>query len=153
VTTTRRRRDRPSGGRPPAGPDPVRLARAVVVTWLEIEAGRRPLEQLAPLLAPVIARRIAASVRDNRRRGVVTWGPGADTVVACHGQSLDEGSCDAVVVVRTGRRIAAVAVRLERHRGAWRVVELARPEDGYDAVRTASLPDAPPTAALSEAAV
>lgn len=150
---TRRRRDRPADGRPPGVPDPLRLARAVVVAWLEVESGRRPLEQLAPILAPVIARRIAATVRHNRRRGVAPWGPGADVVVACHGQSLDEASCDAVVVVRIGPRITAVAVRVERHRGAWRVVELARPEDGYDAVRTASLPESPPTPALSAAPV
>ncbi|HEV2787574.1 MAG TPA: Rv3235 family protein, partial [Solirubrobacteraceae bacterium] len=51
---------------------------------------------------------------------------------------------DAAAVVRRGERASVLAIRVERHRGAWRVVEIARPEDGRAATVTRSLPGAPP---------
>lgn len=139
---------RPRDNRPARRSDPLQLARAVVVTWLEVECGRRPLEQLRPVLSPAIAHRIAITLRRNRRDGVVPLGPGPGAVLSTVGQPGSGGAYDAVVLVRTGPRVTAVAVRLERHRGAWRAVELARPEDGFEARRTASLPRVPPSEAV-----
>jgi hypothetical protein len=55
--------------------------------------------------------------------------------------SPSRGVCEAAVVVEQGGRITAIAVRVERHRGAWRAVELTAPESGLPPLRTASLPD------------
>lgn len=139
---------RPRDNRPARRADPNRLARAVVIAWLEVESGRRPLEQLAPLLSPAIRYRVAITLRRNRRDGVIPFGPGAGAVLSVIGQHRDDATFDSVVLVRVGPRVSAVSVRLERHHGAWRVVELARPEDGYEARRTASRPHAPPSEAV-----
>lgn len=133
----------------PGGPDPARLASLLVRVWLEVRAGRRPLAQLAPLVAPAARRRLAAQLRGPtaaavpaaaRVRTVRTYAPGPDAHEAC-------------VLVDQGGRTTAVAVRLERHRGAWRAVELTAPEAGLPALPTASLGvDAPVRDAFDEAA-
>jgi hypothetical protein len=123
---------RPLDLRPP-GPDPARLAGLLVRVWLEVRAGRRPIAQLAPLVAPAARRRLAAQLTrpvgvavTARVRTVRTFAPGPDAWEAC-------------VLVDQGGRTTAVAVRLERHRGAWRAVELTAPEAGLPALPTASL--------------
>ena len=126
------------------GPDPARLAALLARTWLEIRARRRPLTQLEPLLSPAVRRRLASqvagagdtrSLAPARVRTVWTTAP-------------EPSVCEAVVLVAQEGRITAIALRLERHRGRWRAVELAAPESGLPALRTASadhhrrLPDA-----------
>lgn len=118
------------------GPDPVRLAGLLARTWLEVRARRRPLAQLAPYLSPAVRRRLAGQVapRDDARvleaaRVRRVWASSPCPLV-----------CEAVVVVVQGDRTTALAVRLERHRGRWRAVELAAPEAGLPALRTASSP-------------
>lgn len=126
-------RSRPTGGRPPA-PDPARLAVVLARLWLEVRAGRRPLRQLTPLLSPAARRRLAAQLTADpteapaaRIRRVVATHPAPD-------------ACEATVLVERRGRTTAIAVRLERHRGAWRAVELTAPETGMAALPTASLP-------------
>lgn len=129
------RHTKPLPGRPP-GPDPRRLAALLARTWLEVREGRRPLAQLAPVLAPSLQRRLEhqltvrpqAPSHPTRVRRVAAFWP-------------TPAACEAAVVVDRGGRTTAVAVRLERHLGAWRVVELTAPEDGLPALVTASLPD------------
>jgi hypothetical protein len=132
----------------PPGPDPARLASLLVRVWLEVRAGRRPIAQLTPLVAPAARRRLAAqlarSAKDGgaaaRVRTVRTFAPGPD-------------ACEASVLVDQGGRTTALAVRLERHRGAWRAVELTAPETGLPALPTASLGvDVPVRDAFDEAA-
>lgn len=108
----------------PSAPDPERLARAVAHAFLEVEAGRRPLSQLERALSPALWQRLC---RLAPRPGP---GPTGDAVIAVHGQRITDDAFDAAVVVRRGERCGVIALRLERHRAAWRVVELARPEDG-----------------------
>jgi hypothetical protein len=140
-------RVRPLDGRPP-GPAPDRLAHLLVQVWLEVRAGRRPLSQLDPLLAPAARRRLAAqlptrpdpSAPVGRVQRVRSYAPTRD-------------ACEASVVVRHGVRATAFAVRLERHRGVWRAVELTAPEAGLAPLPTASLGiDAPLRDAFDEAA-
>ncbi|MBW3577511.1 MAG: hypothetical protein KY462_07190 [Actinobacteria bacterium] len=119
IPSRRRRPQRPAAGHP----DPLRLARAVAFTFLEIEAGRRPVAQLAPVLAPALQVRLSEIAR---RPGP---GPAADAIVAVRATCPTPDVCDAAIVVRRGRRVGVLAIRLERYRHAWRVVELARPED------------------------
>lgn len=118
------------------GPDPVRLAGLLARTWLEVRARRRPLEQLAPYLSPAVRRRLAGQVA---ARGDARAHQAARVrrVVASAPCPL---VCEAVVVIAQGGRTTAIAVRLERHRGRWRAVELAAPEAGLPALRTASAP-------------
>ena len=124
----------------PPGPDPARLAGVLARAWLEVREGRRPLRQLAPLVAPSVQRRLLAQMPTNpppprspraRVRRVVATTP-------------SRNACEAVVLIEQGARTTAIAVRLERHRGAWRVVELTAPETGFRPLTTASLPAGAP---------
>lgn len=124
----------------PPGPEPARLAGLLARAWLEVRARRRPLAQLAPLLAPAVRRRLAAQIAPVGDEAV-TCPARVRRVVADH---PSPAACEAVVVVEQAERTTAIAVRLERHRGAWRVVELAAPEAGLPALRTASAPTAVP---------
>ncbi len=133
IPSRRRRPKRPAAGHP----DPVRLARAVAFAFLEIEAGRRPVAQLAPVLSPALQVRLTKIAR---RPGP---GPAADAIVAVRATCPTPDVCDAAVVVRRGRRVGVLAIRLERYRHAWRVVELARPEDRGRSVASRSLPPGP----------
>ena len=120
----------------PPGPDPQRLAGLLVRAWLEVRARRRPLMQLTPLLAPAVRRRLAIQIAprgDHHSRQPAR-------VRRVRASSPSPSVCEAVVVVEQADRTTAFAVRLERHRGAWRAVELAAPEAGLPALRTASLP-------------
>ncbi|MGH3440970.1 MAG: Rv3235 family protein, partial [Nitriliruptorales bacterium] len=108
----------------PSAPDPERLARAVAHAFLEVEAGRRPLSQLERLLSPALWQRLSqVAIRPGP-------GPTANAVVAVCGQRLDDEAFDAAVVVRRGERRGVLVIRLEQRQAVWRVVELARPEDG-----------------------
>jgi hypothetical protein len=142
-----RSRIRPLDGRPP-GPAPDRLAQLLVQAWLEVRAGRRPLSQLDPLLAPAARRRLAAqlSLRPDAAAPVGR----VHRVRSC---APSPDACEASVLVRRGARTTAFAVRLERHRGVWRAVELTAPEAGFAPLPTASLGrDAPLRDAFDEAA-
>ncbi len=142
-----RARVRPLEGRPP-GPAPDRLAHLLVQVWLEVRAGRRPLSQLDPLLAPAARRRLAAQLLP---RPDPTIPVGRVQRIRSYAPTRD--ACEASVVVRQGARTTAFAVRLERHRGVWRAVELTAPEAGLAPLPTASLGrDAPLRDAFDEAA-
>ena len=122
-------------GRPP-GPDPVRLAGLLARAWLEVRAGHRPLAQLAPLLSPAARRRLSAqlsSASPPRRPGpppkvrrLVDFVPVA-------------GVHEVTVLIDHAGRVTAISVRMERHRGAWRAVELTAPEAGLPPLPTASV--------------
>lgn len=119
----------------PAGDDPARIAALLVAAWMEVRSGERPFSQLTPMLSPATQRRLAAQLpprasgggRRVRVHKVIASRPHPD-------------ACEAVVLVRRGGRITAIAVRLERHLGRWRAVELTAPESGLTALPTASLP-------------
>ncbi|MEX2503942.1 MAG: Rv3235 family protein [Egicoccus sp.] len=116
------------------GPRPERLAALLVGVWLEVRAGLRPLRQLEPLVTPVVHRRLVQQMP-----GVRGLAPLArvSRVRAC---SPTEGVCEAAVTVTANGRTTAVAVRLERHLGRWRAVELTAPEAGLAALTTGTLP-------------
>lgn len=146
TTSTRR----PPDARPAARPDPARLAGLLVLAWSEVLDGRRPFAQLAPLLSPAIERRLAAQLAAERGRA-----PRGVRIRRVVTGAQVPGTCEASVVLEWSGRVSAVAVRLERHRGAWRVVELTAPEAGMHPLSTASRPHGSPDAfdeALEEAA-
>jgi hypothetical protein len=127
---------RPLAGRPP-GPDPARVATLLVRTWLEVRAGRRPLGQLSPLVAPAVLRRLASQLPPRPLPG----GP-VPRVRKVRVSFPSPAACEACVTVLGEReRTTAVAVRLERNLGRWRVVELMAPEAGFPPLTTSSFPD------------
>lgn len=101
---------------------PAGLARAFAHLYLEVECGRRPAQQLARLMEPVLHVRLESCwVRlgqpQGRIRAVHAWMSGRDRI-------------DAVVVVERGRRAGALALGLTRFAGRWHVTVAVRPEDG-----------------------
>jgi hypothetical protein len=131
-------RPRGNAGRRPsedaAAPDPRRLVGAVARIFLEVEAGRRPFRQLAPLLAPALLVRLEGTVP---APGPLP-APVPHPIVAVRYDEPAPGIVDAVVVVRGRPRVTSLVIRIERHRGSWRVVELGRPETR---TRTVHRPD------------
>lgn len=127
---------RPAPLAPPPGPDAVAaLVRAVQ----EVRAGVRPLEQVAPLLAPSLTRRLGTALRDDRRRPA----PTVDVHRVLLGPPTPSDAIEGTVLLRAEDRLRALAVRLERHHGGWRATELTGPEDGHAPLRTASSARAP----------
>lgn len=129
MTTSARSRSRrrPADGRPGSQPDPRRLATAVAKLFLEVEQGRRPLPQLEPLMCPALYARLRRTIeprhpaRGPRHRTVA--------VLSAHVYPAEDGAYDAAIVVRRDGRAGSLALRIQRHDGVWRVVELGRPED------------------------
>ncbi len=126
----------PTTPRGPVGPDPDRLARLLTQVWFEVRSGRRPFAQLAPLVAPALRRRLLAQLP----RGPWTRPPPVARIHRVISASPSTLAHEASVLVEQDGRITAVAVRLERHHGAWRAVELTAPEAGLTPLVTASHP-------------
>lgn len=139
---------RPRATRQPAAPDPDRLARLLVQVWLEVVHGRRPFAQLHPLVTPALRRRLVAQLP---RRPILDGAPyiRVRRVVPC---APSDDVYEASVLVERQGRTTAVAVRLERHRGAWRAVELTAPEAGLAPLTSTfpTRPTAPPPDAFDE---
>lgn len=120
----------------PIGDAPGRVAGLLVLVLAEVRAGRRPFRQLEPLLSPALRRRLA--VQTPPRSRPVPHDIAIRKIVVRH---PDPEACEVVVLVQRGRRVTAVAVRLERHLGRWRAVDLTTPEAGLTALSTSSLPE------------
>ncbi|MGH8905458.1 MAG: Rv3235 family protein [Egibacteraceae bacterium] len=110
----------PGRGRCQPESDLLAMATSFATLFLEVEAGQRPPEHLARVMAPHLWGRLAPVwVRSGPRGEVRT----------IHGVR-DQGVYDAVAVVQRGPRIAALSLRLVHTREGWLVAEAARPEDG-----------------------
>jgi hypothetical protein len=124
---------RPRTPRPTSAPDPERFARLLTQVWFEVRTGRRAFAQLAPLLAPALRRRLLSQLPRGPRarrhppaaqiRRVVVTSPSDEAYEMC-------------VLIEHDGRVTAVALRLERHHGAWRAVELTAPEAGLAPLAT-----------------
>ncbi|HEX9766384.1 MAG TPA: Rv3235 family protein [Nitriliruptorales bacterium] len=112
-----------SGGRQP---EPVTVLPTLARLVMEVLAGRRPLGQIAPLLSPAVAARLADRVRGQYRSGEAP----SDRVRVRHAAScwVSPAACEGVVTVQHADRTTALAIRIERHDGRWRVAEIAGPE-------------------------
>lgn len=120
-----RSRRRPSDNRPGSPPDPRHLATVVAKLFLEVEQGRRPLPQLEPLMCPALYARLRRTIEPRHP----ARGPRTVAVLSVHVYPADDDAYDAAIVVRRGGRAGSLALRIQRQAGAWRVVELGRPED------------------------
>ena len=103
--------------------DPGRFAHGVGLACVEVVLGRRPAAQLARWLAPEVLDGLQQRASLVRRAGVLAHArrPAARRVRLC---PLDAHTAEACLVVDDGVRVRAVALRLESHRGAWRVTTL-----------------------------
>lgn len=127
-------------------PDPTDLARLLTLVWFEVQVGRRPFAQLAPLVAPALRRRLLSQLPRRRRPS----GAPATRIRRIVTTSPSERAHEVCVLVEQGGRVTAIAVRLERHRGVWRAVELTAPEAGLAPLATPSEPLGPPRDAFDE---
>ncbi len=128
---TRRRTPAAAGGADrdasatPAGPlpDPTRLCCAVVQAAVEGLRGVRPLAQLTRWVTPEVYDRLALRARlvQDAATGPSAARAGIRRVRVCR---LGDGAAEATVVVDDGRRVRAVALRVEEHRGRWRATAL-----------------------------
>ena len=103
--------------------DPGRFAHGVGLACVEVTLGRRPAAQLARWVGPGVLEMLQQRADLVRRSGIRTHArrPAARRVRVC---AVDAHTTEACLVVDDGARVRAVALRLEAHRGAWRVTQL-----------------------------
>ena len=113
---------------PPGPADPERFVRLLLRVWFEVRAGDRPFAQLVPLLSPALRRRLLAQLpRGVQRREAHTPAKVRRIIVT----SPRPQAYDMSVLVEHEHRVTAIAVRLERHHGVWRAIEMTSPEAGF----------------------
>lgn len=112
--------DEPRGQAP--AEDPTLVVRRLAGASVEVIVGRRPAAQLARWLAPGVldALRARAAVT----RGAVPPLTRAAAVRGVRVCAVHEHLVEGTAVVDDGRRVRAIALRLETHRGAWRATAL-----------------------------
>ncbi|MBO0925329.1 hypothetical protein J1G44_12660 [Cellulomonas sp. zg-ZUI199] len=103
--------------------DPGRFAHGVGLACVEVVLARRAAAQLARWVSPTVLETLQQRAALVRRAGVLTHArrPAARRVRVC---PVDDHTVEACLVVEDGVRVRAVALRLESHRGAWRVTAL-----------------------------
>ena len=103
--------------------DPRGFAHGVGIACVEAALGRRPAAQLARWVAPGVLDSLQRRAELVRRAGVLTHArrPTARRVRVC---PVDTHAAEACLVVDDGVRVRAVALRIEAHRGSWRVTTL-----------------------------
>jgi hypothetical protein len=105
--------------RRPAMASPVLMAGRIAVALLEVEAGFRPGRQLERHCHPTLWERLAPRL---------CFGGGP--AITCRSlrhvlvQEHIPGLVEAVAVLERGRRVEAVAMRLDAATGRWQVIEL-----------------------------
>lgn len=109
-------------GAPPTV-DPMLVARRLAGASVEVIVGRRPAAQLARWLAPGVldVLRARATLTRHAATPAATRAPAVRGVRVC---ALHEHLVEATAVVDDGRRVRAIALRLETHRGGWRATAL-----------------------------
>ena len=97
------------------------LARGFVALFLEVESGRRPRGQLAPLMTPMLYARLSE---------VWVRGGMLGSVLSVRVAGQGPAGVDVVALVRRGPRCGAVSLRLVRSPRGWLVDDVALPEHG-----------------------
>lgn len=104
-------------------PDPGAWGRRLLVGLIETADGRRPLQQLAALLSMSVTRGLGADFERAAQLGAPHW-LHRGSVRSVRAAEPAEGVAELCATVETGRRVRAVAMRLEEHRGHWRCTRL-----------------------------
>jgi hypothetical protein len=113
----------PLPARPSGLIDPSTWARRLLVGLIESAGGRRPLNQLHSLLSPSIARGLGADFERAAQQRAPHWLHRA-SVGTVRASEPAEGVAELCATVDTGRRVRAIAMRLEEHQGRWRCTRL-----------------------------
>jgi hypothetical protein len=108
---------------PCALPDPVAWGRRLLIGIIETAGGRRPLQQLAALLSPRVASGLGADFERAAALNTRHWTHAA-TVRSIHACVPADGVAELNATVQAGRRVRAVAFRLEAREGRWRCTKL-----------------------------
>lgn len=106
------------------GADPTSVCCSLVLAAVEVLAGTRPLAQLARWVTPEVYEALNTRATLSLRvlgTTTTTRRPQVRRVRLCR---IGDHAAEAGVVVDDGRRVRAVAVRLESWRGAWRAAAL-----------------------------
>lgn len=103
-------------------PDPGVWGRRMLVAVFEARAGRRPLQQLAPLLSPGVHGGLSRDLK--RAHDGRTAREAECRVRSVHVCEPADGVAELAAVVQVGPRYRAVAARLEGLDGSWRCVRL-----------------------------
>jgi hypothetical protein len=114
---------RPPTPRPRGLPDPSAWGRRLLIGLIETAAGRRPLHQLAAMLSPSVSRGIGTDFERSARIGTPHWLHRAG-LRSVRVSEPAQGIAELCATVDTGRRVRAVAMRLEEHHGRWRCTRL-----------------------------
>ena len=104
-------------------PDPAGWAHRLLVGIIETAGGRRPLQQLSAMLSPAVAAGLAADFERAAQRNAAHWTHAA-TVRSMHATEPADGVAELSATVLAGRRVRAVALRLEACEGRWRCTRL-----------------------------
>lgn len=106
-----------------AMPDPAKWGRRLLIGIIETAGGRRPLNQLGPLLSPSVANGLRADFELAGAAGHRHWTHAA-TIRSVHASEPCDTIAELSATVQHGRRVRAVAMRLEIRHGRWRCVRL-----------------------------
>lgn len=104
-------------------PEPNAWARRLLIGLIETAAGRRPLQQLGSMLSFSVGRGIRADFERAAAAGSPHWLHRA-SVHSVRASEPTDGVAELCATVTHGRRVRAVAMRLEEHRGRWRCTRL-----------------------------
>jgi hypothetical protein len=113
----------PLPARPSGLIDPSTWARRLLVGLIESASGRRPLNQLNSLLSPSIGRGLGADFERAAQQRTPHWLHRA-TVGTVRASEPAEGVAELCATLETGRRVRAIAMRLEEQQGRWRCTRL-----------------------------
>lgn len=113
----------PRPPRPRDLPDPGPWGRRLLIGMIETAGGHRPLQQLATLLSPSVAKGLGTDFERAQRGGAPHWLHRA-TVRSMRVSEPATGIAEVSATVETGQRVRAIAIRLEEHHGRWRCTRL-----------------------------
>lgn len=110
----------PVPGRSAAPTDPTALCCSITQAAVEALRGIRPMTQLVQWLAPEVYETLLTRSRITVAAGATSSRPARIRRARVH--RVSERAAEATVIVDDLERVRAAALRLEHHRGAWRVV-------------------------------
>lgn len=110
----------PVPGRDAAPTDPTALCCSITQAAVESLRGVRPVSQLVQWLAPEVYEALLTRSRLTLAAGPRSTRPARIRRARVH--RVSDRAVEATVVIEDRDRVRAAALRLEHHRGAWRVV-------------------------------
>lgn len=125
VSNAQRQLERP---RPVPDPDPAPLLPIIATSVVEIIAGTRSVDQLAPVLSEGVYQSLRArAILENRTRALrgISQRRPRFVISKVHIATPSAKVVESVVLITSAARTRAVAIRLEQVRARWRATSLA----------------------------